>query len=121
MPGHIIIHLAHRIRVNLTSDNGAENIGRNEDALRRQLVIGIRNKLRDDVRLGASLRIRLVKCNLLHGAVRGKPDIIKLYLVKPDLRRLRAHFHQIVPDLLAVGIDPGQPLIVAVKAAIRVL
>ena len=47
--------------------------------------------------------------------------LIKLYLVKPDLRRLRAHFHQIVPDLLAVGIDPGQPLIVAVKAAIRVL
>ena len=51
---HIIIHLSHRIRINLTSNDGAENVCRYEDAFLRQLIIGIRNKLRDDIRLGAS-------------------------------------------------------------------
>ena len=118
MLGHLRIDLAHSLGIDVAADDRAEYIGGHKKPLGSQVFIGVLDKFRDHVGLAAASGHRLVKDHIPHGPLSGKTDVIELDLVEAGLLCFRSHLHQVVPDLLPVGIHPGHPLPVPVKAPV---
>ena len=93
-----------------------EQVGGNEDAHRRQLLAGLGQEARD----GGEARVARVGLGVAGGAqlaVGGEADVVELDLVEALLRRFLGDRDGVVPDFLAEGIQPGQPLVVEPRLA----
>ncbi len=118
---HVSVALSHSVRIHTSADDGSEYVRRHIDPLFVQFFIGIVDKFCDDIRPAAALGVRLIINHVSHTFFCGKTNIVKLYLVKSGFVSPDAHLHQIVPDLLLIGIDPGQAFVVPVDASVRKL
>ena len=115
---HVLIFLAYGSRILFAAHNGAEYISRHKESFLCQLIMGIAYELRNSLGLIASLGIRVVKNNIIHGLVHGKPDIVELNLVKSRFACLFPHLNQIIPDFLLIRIYPCKAFIIPVNLAV---
>ena len=116
---HVLVFLAYGSRILLAAHDGAKYVSRHKESLLCQLIMCIAYEFRNCLGLIMPLGICVVKDNVIHGPVHGKPDVIELNLVKSRLACLFPHLDQIIPDFLLIGIYPCKALIIPVNLVIR--
>ena len=114
------IVLSHDLLVDFTVDHHPVHVRRHRRPHGVQRIRRIGDKFRDCVLFGLPFRQR-PEVHLLHAAVRGKPDIIKLHFIKAQFYGPFGNFHQIVPHPGLVRVDPGQAVLIVKHGAVRVM